>query len=517
MLSSDFEAREYQKKIAEVAASTNTLVVLPTGLGKTIIAIMVAAELLERNPGSKVVVLAPTRPLVLQHLRAFGEGLKLPEGSMAALTGTTEPGEREAIWMKSKVIFATPQTVYNDVRHGRVSLRDVVLAVFDEAHRSVKDYTYTKLATVYRETASRPLIMGLTASPGATKEKISEIMRNLFIEAVEARSEESDDVREYVEKTNVETIKVRVPDEYYETTLRLRELYNDKVKKLLSGGFLRTNRVSKKALLEARISISARLKSAQASGGQKGYIFGAIINQAQAVAILHALEMIETQGAPPLLRYLEKMRERPDKGKAISSLLRDPKWLRVEEEAGKLASIPHPKIAVALSTVKKQLEKKPDSRVIIFTQYRDTIEDIVRALEKEGPSVRRFVGQSDREGSKGMDQQLQTETLDQFRKGEFKVLVSSSIGEEGLHVPDVDLVVFYEAVPSEIRYIQRRGRTGRTTEGRVVILLAEGTVDESYYYSTLLKESRMRELVNDTNQRQTKRRARNPTLMDFVE
>jgi Fanconi anemia group M protein len=516
LLSSGFEAREYQKRIAEVAASTNTLVVLPTGLGKTIIAIIVAAELLRKHPESKVMVLAPTRPLVLQHLRAFGAELRLPEGSMAALTGTVDPGERELIWMKSKVIFATPQTVYNDVRHGRVSLRDVVLAVFDEAHRSVKDYTYTKLAMAYRETAERPLIMGLTASPGASKEKINEIKRNLFIEVVEARSEESEDVKGYVEKTNIETIRVRVPDEYYETTLRLRELYNEKVKKLLSGGFLRSNRVSKKALLEARSVISARLRSAQASGGQKGYIFGAIINQAQAVAILHALEMIETQGAPPLLRYLEKMRERPDKGKAISSLVRDPKWLRVEEEAKRLAAIPHPKISVMLDVVKIQLRRKGDSRVIVFTQYRDTIEDIVRALEKEGVSARRFVGQSDREGSRGMDQQTQTRTLDLFRRGEFKVLVSSSIGEEGLHVPDVDLVVFYEAVPSEIRYIQRRGRTGRTTEGRVVILLAEGTVDESYYYSTLFKESRMRELVKQTNQKASRRREKNPTLMDFV-
>jgi Fanconi anemia group M protein len=516
LLSADLEAREYQKRIAEVAASTNTLVVLPTGLGKTIIAILVAAQLLEKHPGSKAMVLAPTRPLVLQHLRAFGAQLKLPEGSMAALTGTVDPGEREVLWMKSRIIFATPQTVYNDVRHGRVSLQDVVLAVFDEAHRSVKDYTYTRLATAYRESALRPRIMGLTASPGASKEKVNEIKRNLYIEAVEARSEESEDVKGYVEKTDIGTIRVRVPDEYYETTLRLRELYNDKVKKLLSGGFLRSNRVSKKALLEARSAISARLKSAQASGGQKGYIFGAIINQAQAVATLHAIEMIETQGAPPLLRYLQKLRDRPDKGKAVSSLLRDPKWLRMEEEAAKLASVPHPKISVMLDVVKSQLSRKPDSRVIVFTQYRDTIEDIVRALEKEGLSSRRFVGQSDREGSRGMDQQLQTQTLDLFRKGEFRVLVSSSIGEEGLHVPDVDLVVFYEAVPSEIRYIQRRGRTGRTTEGRVVILLAEGTVDEAYYYSTLLKESRMRELVKETN-RAPRKRLRNPTLMDFVD
>ena len=234
------------------------------------------------------------------------------------------------------------------------------------------------------------------------------------------------------------------------------------------------------------------------------------------MAILHALEMIETQGAPPLLRYLEKMRERQEKGKAISSLLKDPKWTRIEEEASKLAEVPHTKVPAALNVVRTQLAGKPDSRVIVFTQYRDTIEDIIRVLEKEGIAARRFVGQADREGSKGMDQQSQTRALELFEKGEFKVLVSSSIGVEGLHVPDVDMVVFYEAVPSEIRYIQRRGRTGRTTAGRVVILLAEGTVDESYYYSSLRKESQMRELVKESGDKQPRRRARNPTLMDFV-
>lgn len=516
MLSSEFQAREYQRKIAQVATSTNTLVVLPTGLGKTMIAIMVASEVLQRYPKSKVMVLAPTKPLVIQHYETFRKQMNLPKGSFVVLTGTVDPGERETLWLRAQLIFATPQTVFNDVKRERVSLKDVSLAVFDEAHRSVKDYTYTKLAEAYREYSDHPLILGLTASPGASKEKINEIKRSLFIERIEARSEESEDVKDYVEQTNIDAVKVRVPDEYYEVTLRLRELYNEKVKKLLAGGFLRTNRISKKALLEARMTISARLKVAQTKGGQKGYIFGAIMNQAQAVVILHALEMIETQGGPSLARYLKKLRERTDTGKSTKSLIRDPRWLKIEEEAESLKAVEHPKVSVMLDVVKGQMARRPDSKVIVFTQYRDTIEDIVRALARDGIAAQRFVGQSDREGSEGMDQETQTRALERFTKGDFKILVSSSIGEEGLHVPDVDLVIFYEAVPSEIRHIQRRGRTGRTTEGRVVILLAEGTVDESYYYSTLRKESRMKELVDETNRKPSRKRVKTPTLMDFV-
>ena len=89
----------------------------------------------------------------------------------------------------------------------------------------------------------------------------------------------------------------------------------------------------------------------------------------------------------------------------------------------------------------------------------------MRALEAAGlqlAEVRRPGGQDREQGHGPGDADGDT---GEFRKGEFNVLVSSSIGEEGLHVPDVDLVVFYEAVPSEIRYIQRRGRTGRTTPG----------------------------------------------------
>lgn len=512
----EFEAREYQKKIAQTAFSSNTLVVLPTGLGKTMIAVLVAAERLRKLPGSKVMVLAPTKPLVLQHYSTFQRLLDLEPSAFAVLTGTVDPGERELLWVKSRVIFATPQTVYNDCKHGRILLKDVSLAVFDEAHRSVKDYTYTKLAGAYRENAENPLILGLTASPGGSKEKVREIERNLFIDRVEARTEESEDVRRYVERTAVEAVRVKVPKQYNEVALWLRELFNERVKKLINVGFLKDSRVSKKVLLEARVAMSGRLRSAQASGGEKGYIYGAIINQAQAVVILHAIEMIETQGAPTLERYLERLRDRPDNGRATKSLLRDPIWQKVEEQAAKLAGVPHAKVGLVLSVVKEQLARKPNSKVIVFTQYRDTIDDIVKALEREGRTCERFVGQSDRSGNKGMDQETQSKVLKRFAESEFSVLVSSSIGEEGLHVPDVDLVVFYEAVPSEIRYIQRRGRTGRTRAGRVVILLAEGTVDESYYYSSLFKEGRMRRLVGGAEERPVRRKMRNPTLLDFV-
>ena len=514
---SSLKPREYQQKIAEAASQANTLVVLPTGLGKTLIALLVAKLRLEKFPDGKVVVLAPTKPLVLQHYNSFKEILSLGPKDATLLTGESPPEERSYLWRRSKFVFATPQTVRNDVRHGRVELNDVVLLVFDEAHRSVKDYSYTQLAKLYKETGWTPLILGLTASPGGSKEKINEITRNLFIEHVEARTEEDEDVKGYVERTEFEGRKVSLPAEYDILLRILRELHNEKVNKLTESGFVPRTRLSKKMLLQARSSILARLKS---GGGNKGYLYGALIVQAQAIMVNHALELAETQGVYVLLKYLKRMREKPEQGRSATALLKDPRWLMLEDEAKRAQAVEYPKLTELRSIVKGQFSAKPGSKIIVFTQYRDTIESIVETLAKDGVAAQRFVGQANKADSEGMDQKTQTEVLGRFSDGEFQVLVSSSIGEEGLHVPDVDLVVFYEAVPSEIRAIQRKGRTGRTMQGKVIVLLAEGTVDEAYFYSSLRREKLMRSMVSP-NRAEKKTEKKEPsaptTLLDYVE
>lgn len=513
------QPREYQRKIAETASQNNTLVVLPTGLGKTMVAMMVARVRLEKFPKGKVVILAPTKPLAQQHYDTFREMMDLSAGDASLMTGEIDPEERSYLWRRSRFVFATPQTVRNDLKRGRIELNDTVLLVFDEAHRSVKDYSYTELASQYKDHGWTPLILGLTASPGGSKEKVAEIVKNLFIEKVEARTEEDEDVRPYVEQTKLEGVKVPLPDEYSTLLNALRVIYNEKVNRLVEGGFIPKNRLSKKILLQARGTIVSRLKSAEASGSGKGYIFGALISQAQAITIVHAIELLETQGLAVLEKYLVRLRERPEQGKSAQALLKDPRWTIIEKEAERLRGVSYPKLEKLAEIAKDQVSKKKDSKIIVFTQYRDTIATIVDRLAKIGISSMRFVGQANKVDSEGMDQKTQTRVLERFREGEFTALVSSSIGEEGLHVPDVDLVVFYEAVPSEIRSIQRKGRTGRTQPGRVIILIAEGTVDEAYYYSSIKREKFMRSLVSEpsaSRKEKLEKRSRPATLLDYM-
>ncbi len=507
------EVREYQRTIARSALESNTLVVLPTGLGKTIIALLVAADRLSKLPNGKAVMLAPTRPLVLQHAEYFKEHLAGANVSVAVLTGESPPQLRAALFQESRLVFATPEVIRNDVLEDRYRLKDVCLIVFDEAHRCVKEYAYSEVAEAYKLEASNPLILGLTASPSARRDRVLEICEKLAIENVEARTEADEDVAGYVKPVLLNWERVALPGDYREVSAILRGVLAEKIERLRAMRLLpRDVTVTKRMLLDLGETLRQRLASRRA-----GYLFGATLLQSQAISLQHAIELVETQGMSSLTRYLTRVRQ--GRNRSSRGLAKDPRIIHTLERGEALAGVEHPKQARLRALVAEQLKAKADSKLIVFTQFRDTVEAIVDNLNQvEGVSAVRFVGQATRDFEDiGLRQSEQLQILEDFRSGRYNVLVTTSIGEEGLHVPDVDHVIFYEAVPSEIRSIQRRGRTGRTSVGKVTVLMAEGTIDEAYYYSSRRKEQEMRQLLQTVKRRGLKRARRRDTLHDYIE
>jgi len=507
------EVREYQRAIAKSALESNTLVVLPTGLGKTIIALLVAVERLSKFPDGKVLVLAPTRPLVLQNACFFREHLAGDNVSSATLTGESSPQLRRALFQESRLVFATPEVIRNDVLEHRYTLRAVCLLVFDEAHRCVKEYAYSEVAEAYKREASNPLILGLTASPSARRDRILEICGKLAIKNIEARSEADDDVAGYVKPVFLSWERIALPQGYKDISQILHVVLDEKIEKLRAMRLLPRNvTVTKRMLLDLGETLHRRLASHRA-----GYLFGAALLQSQAVSLQHAIELVETQGISSLTKYLSRLRQ--GRNRSSRALAKDPRVIDALDRSESLADVEHPKQARLRQVVTMQLDANPDSKLIVFTQFRDTVERIVESLNRVGGvSAVRFVGQATRDlEDAGLKQSEQVRILEEFRSGRYNVLVTTSIGEEGLHVPDVDHVIFYEAVPSEIRSIQRRGRTGRTRVGKVTVLMAEGTVDEAYYYSSRRKEQQMRHLLEAVKRRGLKPRRRKTTLLDYIE
>lgn len=484
------EEREYQRALADACLSASTLVVLPTGMGKTVIALLVIAEVLARNKG-KVLLLAPTKPLVEQHALFLKD--KLVGKKVAVLTGEVDPEEREAEWVQNDVIASTPQVIANDLRSERIALREVRLIIFDEAHRGVGNYAYVPIAQEYM---GQGLVLGMTASPGSSMAKIKEVCGNLGIENIEVRSEADPDVASYVHDIHMDWVEVEVPAGMRKVAAELRKLFDRYIKELVTMGVMTTARPpSVKYLLEVQRAIQMRLNKGEKSRS----LYNALSVQARAIKVGHALELAETQGVTALTSYLAKLKAEAasdDGSKASRAVVASDEFQKVERMVASL-HMEHPKISRVMGIVSNQIQVKPDSRILVFTQYRDTCDMVTNYVSRiDGARVTKLIGQSGRIGQKGLKQKEQIGVLQRFREGEFNVLVATSVGEEGLDVANTDLVVFYEPVPSEIRSIQRRGRTGRSRAGRVVVLVTVGTRDEASLNSSEKKEREMRKRLH---------------------
>ncbi len=500
--SSAVEFRLYQKRIAEKAREQNTLVILPTALGKTVISALVAADILYNYRDKRVLVMAPTRPLAMQHLESFVKVLKLRDEDVSLLTGKMPADYRALIWSgKIRVIFATPQVVRNDLLRCRLSLKNFGLLIFDECHRAVKNYAYTEVARRYISESPYPLILGTTASPGSDPKRIKAVCDSLFIERVEYRTEENADVRPYLHPIEVEWRRVPLPQEYTTLARPIKLMLNSKLEWLRSHGIIRRRieYITRRDLLEAGEELRYRLE--ETPDEERGVIYTAIVNQSLALTLFHALELLESQGVNTLKAFLGRVESQRSEKRSYARLLNDPAYLQLKKNLDAF-DVDHPKLSLLKQYIGDQLAKNPDSRVLVFTQYRDTASHLVQQLSKiAGTRVERFVGQASRLNDKGLTQDEQAKRLKRFRGGFTNVLVATSIAEEGLDIPSVDFVIFYEPVPSEIRYIQRRGRTGRWAPGKVVILAADSKFDLAYLYASRRKVQRMRNIAQSVNQK----------------
>ncbi|MBI2125086.1 DEAD/DEAH box helicase [Candidatus Woesearchaeota archaeon] len=486
----NFTPRLYQQTILGTAARHNTLVVLPTGLGKTAIAFLLTAQRLHNYPNSKILMLAPTKPLCEQHLESFREHLEIAPEKVVLFTGSVQPEKRAQLWKEAQIIISTPQGLENDIINSRINLKEVSLLIFDEAHHATGEYAYVWIANQYDKTSSTARILALTASPGSDMETVKEVTTNLRIEKVEVRTEKDADVKPYVQKTHKNWLEVEFPQELKKIQLLLKDCRRSKLIEAQHLGYCSDLEMSKGGLLALQLELHKKI-----STGFKDFeLLRSLSVIAEAMKVDHAIELLETQGIKPLHSYFKKMQQDAltSKVKAVQNLMQDELFkpsLYFTEELVK-QNFGHPKLLKLREIVQETIDKDQKAKIIIFTQFRDSAEEIVKQISELNIKNHVFVGQAKKNGL-GFSQKQQKEILEKFSVGEFNVLIATSVAEEGLDIPKVDKVIFYEPIPSAIRSIQRRGRTGRLEEGEVTILMTKGTRDEIYRWSAHHKEKRM--------------------------
>ncbi|KAL2020852.1 hypothetical protein VTK56DRAFT_7843 [Thermocarpiscus australiensis] len=484
--------RDYQFSIVKNGLFNNTLVALPTGLGKTFIAATIILNYFRWTKRAKIVFVAPTKPLASQQVQACLNVAGIPRSQTTLLTGETPPGLREAEWLAKRLFFMTPQTLMNDLSKGFADPKSIVLLVIDEAHRATGDYAYVKVVEFIRRFSKSFRVLALTATPGSTVEGVQEIIDNLGISHVEIRTEESIDIRQYVHSRSIDTVTFEPSDEMSE----VQSLFSKALKPLvdkLSAQNIYWGRdpmnLTTYGLLKTRNEWASG-PGRRVNQGTK-FMMMAVFSVLQSLA--HAIKLLNFHGIRPFYNSLAEFRQSEEaKGGHGSKLKRQ---LLADESFQKMMSMiegwmklegfnGHPKLTYLCERLVNHFVdagEGSNTRVIVFSEYRDSAEEIVRLLNRQPLiSATVFVGQADSKRSEGMKQKQQIETVEKFKSGSFNVLVATSIGEEGLDIGQVDLIVCYDASSSPIRMLQRMGRTGRKRAGNIVLLLMKGKEENKF-------------------------------------
>ncbi len=524
--------RDYQENILNSCKNKNSLVVLPTGLGKTIIAILLIANRLKKYSKAKIIILAPTRPLVAQHKASCEKFLDIEGEEITSFTGRIPPEKRIILFYSSKIIISTPQVIKNDLMRGRYNLTQVSLIIFDEAHKTKGNYAYNLISEDYVKTCTDPLILGLTASPGKDYDRIQLICDNLYIENIIFKNYQDKDVKSFIHEIDMFINLIDLPLKLRELSAVWYNLFEGYLRWFVKNNLLPPNKpyYSKLDFLGIARDLTLSLQYEKGEGlglsedeyeeslYYKSPRIMDIIEEnrldipsvysycSSCISILHAKDLLETQDITLFKSFLKKIQY-----KAGNDILSAKRIVNSEHfthinsiiESGKQKDLSHPKLLKVTSLIKEEIEEFNNKKILIFTQYREMAEFLKNKLQNEFKSqlkIEKFIGQASKIDDNGFPQRLQIEVLEKFREGLINILVATSVAEEGLDIPNVDAIIFFEPVPSEIRLIQRRGRTGRYAPGRCYILVTEETVDVPFYIVARRKEQSMNAVLSDPKQ-----------------
>ncbi|XP_054142892.1 Fanconi anemia group M protein [Melozone crissalis] len=523
--------RPYQERMAGAALLANTLVCLPTGLGKTFVAAVVMYNFYRWFPSGKVLFLAPTKPLVAQQMEACGRVMGIPCRDMAEMTGGTQALGRRELWNTKRVFFLTPQIMVNDLSRGTCPAVEIKCLVIDEAHKALGNHAYCQVVRELSKYTNQFRVLALSATPGSDTKAVQQVISNLLIAQIEVCAEDSPEIQPYSHERQVEKIVVPLGEELVEfqnTYIKVLEAFAGR---LIKVGVLSRRDIpnlTKYQIILARDQYRKN-PSAQHAGIHQGIIEG---DFALCISLYHGYELLLQMGIRSLFIYLWGIMD-GSKGlsRTKSELGRNQDFMElyqqlqdmfsdtaVTPESGSAGNssaalgkkkefvYSHPKLKKLEEIViehfrswkqggsagEDRSEGSPgDTRVMIFSSFRDSVQEIAEMLARLSPAVRAmtFVGHSSGKSTKGFTQKEQLEVVRRFREGGYNTLVSTCVGEEGLDIGEVDLIVCFDAQRSPVRLVQRMGRTGRRRHGRIVVILAQGREERTYNQSQCNKRS----------------------------
>ncbi|KAJ2928868.1 hypothetical protein H1R20_g8225, partial [Candolleomyces eurysporus] len=498
--------RDYQFNIVKNCLFDNTLVALPTGLGKTFVAGVVMLNYYRWFPEGKIVFVAPTKPLVAQQIIASHETCGIPGSDATELTGQVQSATRSRYWQEKRVFYMTPQTLESDLESGICDPMDIVLLVIDEAHHATGDYSYNKVVRFMMAKNPHFRLLALTATPGNNTDAIQTLIDGLHISKIEIRNENSLDLKPYIFEKVVKSHIIKATGDVFALQELLLKTMDPFFKPAKNAGLFypgeslitmhpfRPMMIANEGKHPLAMKFYADLSKLSTLARSLLYLVRKfrIFSKQTLTRGNHQLTGSVSSSREYLEEIVAKEEEALASGKKRNNLLtKNPSFQNLMKKFDELkaqGSSPHPKMeklrdilinyfgARMQDPTDAQADNQDDTRVMVFSSYRAVVDEIIQELNRNQPLIRAaaFIGQSsDKKGRKGLKQKEQIELIERFQKGEFNVLVATSIGEEGLDIGEIDLTVCYDTDKAPTRMIQRFGRTGRKRAGEVHVLLAE--------------------------------------------
>ncbi|XP_077477393.1 Fanconi anemia group M protein isoform X2 [Stigmatopora argus] len=518
----NYPVREYQLHMSQAALFQNTLVCLPTGLGKTFIAAVVMYNFYRWYPAGKIVFMAPTKPLVAQQIEACYNVMGIPQEHMAELTGSTAAHRRQEVWRSKRIFFLTPQVMMNDLSRDSRLAPQIKCLVIDEAHKALGNHAYCQVIRQLSCQTRQFRVLALSATPGGETKSVQCVISNLLISHIELRSEESPDILAHSYQRCVEKIVVPIGDmlaSYQTRYLQVLEKFTSRLIQNRVMAHKDLQNLTKYQLLLARDQFRKNPPT-HIKGPQQGMLEG---DFALCISLCHGYELLMQMGLRSFFLFIQGIMDGSrEMSRARNELQRTPTFMdlyyEIETKFAKEPGIDdpyvygHPKLQKLDEVVVQHFHfltqnassstgaGEVGTRVMIFSSFRDSVQEIALMLNRHSPLIRAmtFTGHgSAGKAVKGLTQKEQLEVVNRFRQGGFNTLVSTCVGEEGLDIGEVDLIVCFDAQKNPTRLVQRMGRTGRKRQGRIVVTLAQGREERIYNQSQRTKHSLLKSIMGD--------------------
>ncbi|PGH26986.1 hypothetical protein AJ80_01370 [Polytolypa hystricis UAMH7299] len=483
------DPREYQVELFEKAKTKNIIAVLDTGSGKTFIAVLllkhvIQNELVDRGIGKPHRIsffLVDSVTLVYQQAAVLNSNIDQNIGKFCGAMGT-DLWNRQT-WLdhfeKNMVIVCTAEVLLQCLLHSFIRIDQINLLIFDEAHHAKKDHPYARIIKDFYlkepDATRRPRIFGMTASPVDAKVDVVKAARTLetLLDSHIATTSNLTLLRESVARPSEETWaydKLAAP---FET-----KLYKDLRSKF---GDIRP--------LEKIFRFS--LESSSQLGG---WCSDRVWEYALAEDVLPKLEGQISK------RYMKNMPQLPTKGSDAE--------VRRVREAGEMVREHHleeptdcaehlsPKVRELHHQLLKYFERNTDTKCIVFVEQRHTARVLGDLFSRIGSKYMRpgvLIGvRSNDSNMMKVTYRQQFLSLLAFRNGELNCLFATSVAEEGLDIPDCNLVIRFDLYSTLIQYVQSRGRARRANSTYVHMVERDNLIHESCLEEVQRSEDIMR-------------------------